>query len=389
MNLKRSLVRGGSVMVVCATVFFYATFPAACEQIKSYRVPKEVSSVRLPEGHSADDGHDHGAHGGQGAHGSMAAHLQPKISYTAPEGWSDLGAGEMRVAGFSITETNGQAAQVAVTPLPGMAGRETLIVNMWRQQVGLEKLSDEEAVKQLANVDIAGSSGKMFDMAGKSPAGTTVRIVTAMLHRGGMSWFFKLQGDDELVTAQRENFVRFLKSVKIEEAAQPTALPAGHPPIARSSMPGAVTSAQAPRPRSGGPTWTVPASWKEIDGGQFLFAKFLIAVDGANASVNVSKSAGDGGGLLPNINRWRGQLGLGAWSEDDLNKNTREIEVAGGQGTFVELNGTDAATEKAATTVGVKVARDGSTWYYKMMGDPKLVESQREAFLDFVKGVKY
>lgn len=226
-------------------------------------------------------------------------------------------------------------------------------------------------------------------MAGKSPSGTTVRIVTAMLHQGEMSWFFKLQGDDELVAAQRENFLKFLKSVRIEKESEPAALPAGHPPIAKSTMPGAVTSAQPPKTRVGGPTWIVPAGWREIDGGQFLFAKFLIAADGANASVNVSKSAGDGGGLLPNINRWRGQLGLGAWSEADLKQNTKEIDVTGGQGTFVELNGTDAATEKAATTLGIKVIRDGSTWYYKMMGDPKLVESQREAFLGFVKGVKY
>jgi hypothetical protein len=366
---------------------------AVSDEIKSYRVPKAKLMATPPQAHSADDGHDHSGHDhsshGAGAHGATPQRALPKVSYTAPDGWREIGAGEARMMGFMISGTNSETAQVAITPLPGMAGRETLIVNMWRQQVGLESLADDQAGKQLADVQIGEATGKMFDMAGKSPSGVVVRIVTAMMHRGEMSWFFKLQGDDRLVTAEKERFVAFLKSVKIEEAAQPAALPAGHPPIAKSMMPGAVTSAQPPKPRAGGPTWKVPTAWKEIDGGQFLFAKFLIAVEGANAAVNVSRSAGDGGGLLANLNRWRGQLGLGAWSEEDLKKNTKEIEVEGGQGTYVEMSGTDMGTERSATTVGVKVSRSGNTWFYKMMGDPKLVDSQKEEFLTFVKGVRY
>src|SRR6478736_4524641 len=151
-----------------------------------------------------------------------------------------------------------------------------------------------------------------------------------------------------------------------------------------SGMPGAVTTAAPPAPREGGPTWTVPAGWKEISGGQFLFAKFLIAGEGdAKAAVNVSTSAGTGGGLLANVNRWRGQLGLGAWSEGELQKNVKEIEVAGGKVTYIELSGTDSSTEKAATTLGAKVERNGSTWYYKLMGEPKLVAAQKDNFLTF------
>ena len=372
---------------------------AAADKIQVYRVPKERPASSLPPGHSADDGHNHGPGDGHGhaaggnPHGTPRA--TPKVTYTTPEGWREAGAGEMRIAGFTIAGTNGQAAQVAVTPLPGMAGRENLIVNMWRQQVGLSELSDDEAGKQLTTVDIGGTPGKMFDMNGKSAAGATIRIVTAMAHLGEMSWFYKLQGDDELVTAQKPNFIAFLKTVKIEEVAAPAALPAGHPPIGGGAMPGggmpgAVTAATPPKPRQGGPVWTVPASWKEIDGGQFLFAKFMIAGEGdAKAAVNVSSSAGDGGGLLANINRWRGQLGLGSWSEAELQKNTQEIEVTGGKGTYIELSGSDGSTEKPATTLGVKVVRSGSTWYYKLMGEPKLVAAQKENFLAFVKGVKY
>lgn len=381
----------------CAGLLAAALSVGAADKIQVYHVPKE-KPAGLPAGHSADDGHNHGPGDGH-AHGSAAnphaMRAMPKVTYTTPEGWREAGTGEMRVAGFTITGTNGQAAQVAVTPLPGMAGRETLIVNMWRQQVGLSELSEGDADKELTPVDIGGTPGKMFDMAGKSAAGQTVRIVTAMAHLGEMSWFYKLQGDDELVLAQKPNFVAFLKSVKVEAAPAAEALPAGHPPLGGGAMPGggmpgAVTTAAPPAPREGGPIWTVPTGWKEISGGQFLFAKFLIAGEGdAKAAVNVSTSAGDGGGLAANINRWRAQLGQGPWSEAELQKNTQEIEVLGGKGTYVEMSGTDSSTDKPATTLGVKVVRSGSTWYYKLMGEPKLVAAEKENFLTFVKGVKY
>jgi len=351
----------------------------AAQEIKVYNIPKESPPATMPPGHAATDGHGH-------AQGTTA---MPQVTYTTPEGWTDMGRGDMRVAGFAITGTNGLSGQVAVTPLPGMEGREALIVNMWRQQVGQSELSETDAAKELTEVEIAGETGQMFEISGPSPAGATSRLVTAMLHRDGQSWFFKLQGDDELVKQQRANFLAFLKSVKIE-AAPAGGLPAGHPPIAGSTMPGAVNTQRPPAPRQGGPRWTVPENWKEIDGGQFLFAKFVVAGQGgAEAMMNVSMSSGSGGGLGPNVNRWRGQLGLGAWSDAELNQNVTELTTEAGPADYVELSGTSSDTEKPAMILGAKVTTQGNTWFYKLMGDPGLVSAQKDAFLQFVKTVQY
>jgi hypothetical protein len=35
------------------------------------------------------------------------------------------------------------------------------------------------------------------------------------------------------------------------------------------------------------------------------------------------------------------------------------------------------------------VPQGGSTWFYKLMGDAKVVAAQKEAFTSFVNGVKY
>ena len=83
----------------------------------------------------------------------------------------------------------------------------------------------------------------------------------------------------------------------------------------------AASPAAAPISSEGKPNWQVPAGWQEVSGGQFLVAKFTLAGDGgATAAVNVSSSAGEGGGLIGNVNRWRGQLGLAPLSEAEVNQ---------------------------------------------------------------------
>ena len=134
----------------------------------------------------------------------------------------------------------------------------------------------------------------------------------------------------------------------------------------------------------------MPAGWREVSGGQFLVAKFILAgPDNAAAAVNVSSSPGEGGGLVGNINRWRGQLGLGQLSDDDANKLVTVIDVQGGKASLVDLSGTDARTGKPTRLVGVIVPQSGQTWFYKLMGDAKVVESQKDAFIKFVQGLKY
>ncbi|HEU0040103.1 MAG TPA: hypothetical protein VFR76_12600, partial [Verrucomicrobiae bacterium] len=142
--------------------------------------------------------------------------------------------------------------------------------------------------------------------------------------------------------------------------------------------------------KEGKPNWQVPAGWKEVAGGQFLIAKFNVAGDGgAQAAVNVSMSAGDGGGLAANVNRWRKQLGLSDLANEELAKTTKEVETASGKATFVEMSGTDARSGQAAQLVGAMMSQSGQTWFYKLMGDAKVVEAQKDAFTQFVQSVKY
>src|SRR5262249_19397431 len=172
-------------------------------------------------------------------------------------------------------------------------------------------------------LEIGGQPAQLYDLAGQnSSSGEKVRILAAISRREGMAWFFKMNGDDPLVAQQKPNFVEFLKSLSFPTAVAGSGLPPSHPPLDGAGL--TSPAATAPVSTEGKPIWQVPAGWQELPGNQFLVAKFNIAGSGSSqATVNVSTSAGTGGGMLANVNRWRGQLGLSSLSDADLTKESR------------------------------------------------------------------
>jgi hypothetical protein len=232
-------------------------------------------------------------------------------------------------------------------------------------------------------VDIGGQPGKMFDIAGKSDGGEAMRIVTAMTHRGRQSWFYKLQGDDELVTAQKPAFVTFLKSIKIEDPPAGGELPEGHPPIAaKTSTP--ATANTPPATGGGSSKWPAPSAWKEVAPGSMQTAKFTVPeVDGAKADVTISTFPNSTGGNLANVNRWRGQIGLAPVEEAELAAFVKPLDEKNPDAILADLSNGERRL------VGAIVPAGGQWHFYKLMGDDAAVGAQKEAFIKFVKDVKH
>ncbi len=327
--------------------------------------------------------------------GKDAAPPVPKVN--APEGWTAVSPGQMRVASFAIKDVDGKQADVSVIPLPGSAGGIPANVNRWRGQVGLPPATEDE-IKQMAEaIQISGQPADLYDMAGTNTSSSeAVRILASIQNRDDMAWFFKMTGDDQLVAKQKSNFVAYLKTFDPRTAPGPSTLPPSHPPIESSALPpghpeiGAPPAAGGEPAREGQPQWQVPSGWTEVPGGQFLVAKFMLSgAAGAQAAVNVSKSAGQGGGLEENVNRWRKQLALSPLTAAELAKSVQSIPTPGGQASAVEMTGTDGKTGQPAKLVGVMLSRNDESWFYKLMGDSQVVETHKDEFLKFVQSVKY
>ncbi len=341
-------------------------------------LPTDSPNQTLPPGHP-----DISTIPGAPAPAGMSA--APQLTWTTPAGWTELAASEMRVASFKIIGAGGKQADVSVIPLAGMAGGDNANVNRWRGQIGLSVATDDELQKSAEKVEAAGLPAQLYDVAGKDPgSGNAERILGVIQHRDATAWFYKMTGDAELVEQQKPAFVEFLKSLKFVAAQTQTEMPAGHPAIGGDMMGSA--AAAGPISHEGQPNWQVPAGWQEVAAGQFLVAKFNISGSGgATAAVNVSSSPGDGGGLAANVNRWRGQLGLPTAADI----STTPIDVAGGKAQLVDFSGTNAQTSQPTRLMGIIVSENGQTWFYKLMGDAGVVESQKDAFTKFVQGVKY
>jgi hypothetical protein len=172
-------------------------------------------------------------------------------------------------------------------------------------------------------------------------------------------------------------------------AAQTTALPPGHPNIGSmsgQSLP-AGSASDAPNPQ-----WSVPANWQPGNPSSMRRATFEVTgADGQAAEIVVSVFPGDVGGLVANINRWRGQIGLGPVAPDEIAGITSDLDVNGTKSTVVDFKADTALPGKTqpARMIVVTVPNAGNSWFFKMTGDAPLVNAQKESFLQFVKSVKF
>lgn len=344
-------------------------------QIKTYRVAKEDNTPKVA-------GHDHD-HAGESAaspaipgHGNAAL---PRVTWTLPKGWKELPSQGMRKASFGVEGPNGKMAQVMVIPLPGASNIELESVNMWREELGLPAVNKEEVTAQAKPVELGDAKGNLFEMVNTEPKTGQqfkTRTLGAIAERDGILWFVKMTGTDDLVAAQKPAFVDFLKSLRFE-APSPTQ-------IASAEKPASANTKTVPA-ASDAPKFQVPSNWQQKPPSQMVTAAYAVSGPEGQGDIMISKFPGDVGGLIANVNRWRGQLGLASLPDAEAQKSAEMVEIDGKKNAYmVDLKGTNARTGKAARMVALGVPRGGETWFYKLIGDDALVAKEKDTFLKFV-----
>jgi len=107
---------------------------------------------------------------------------------------------------------------------------------------------------------------------------------------------------------------------------------------------------------------------------------------GADADLSITAFPGDTGGLLANLNRWRGQLSLRPLAAAELDGALQHFDGAGLHFEVVDFVGT--ASGAPTRMLGAVLSRPGETWFFKLMGPEALVAGQKEDFLNFLRSVK-
>src|SRR6185503_10303368 len=216
------------------------------------------------------------------------------------------------------------------------------IVNMYRDQLGLEPMSREEVERQFETVMVAGETGRLFQVESTQRTNrAAARIITAIVHRSDVSWFYKLSGEASLVDEQKPAFVEFLRTLRIQESSETDT--------------------------AGGPAklnWQTPSHWQQLPAGRLQLARFSVPDRGsAKAEVSVSRFPNDTGGTLANVNRWRRQLGLGEVQEAELAAFVSSLGPANPDAQLVDLK------HENRRLLGAIVPRAGIYWFYKLLGD--------------------
>jgi hypothetical protein len=280
---------------------------------------------------------------------------RPRLTWHLPKGWQQTDPGQVSVANFVVKSATGDAS-INITPMPNLAGRESMVVNMWREQLHQPPLREEEITAALTPVQIGSETGHLFELTNEQR-----QIVTAMLHRADSSWFFKLAGDTATVAAKKPEFLAFLKTVSFPESSDEVD---GEDSAATTSF-----------------HWTVPEGWQKAAPGQMQVAKFLVTgADDKKSEVTVSIFPNNTGGTLLNVNRWRKQIGLAPIDEAELKQAVTALDPNTPDAVLADLT-----NENGHRLLGAIVPRGGQWFFYKMLGDAGVVAEQRDAFIAFAK----
>jgi len=161
-------------------------------------------------------------------------------------------------------------------------------------------------------------------------------------------------------------------------------LPAGHPPIgAQATAPTA--GAEAPPPAA--LAWSAPDDWKTKAGSAMRRGSYDVPLDGgATADFSITAFGGMAGGLVGNVNRWRGQVGLAPLPDGQVAASTESFESNGLKFTVVDLAGQAGG---APTRMLAAMAEfGGEMWFFKLTGPDAGVAKVKPAFLEFLRTVK-
>lgn len=374
---------------------------AACggrpERLPSDKDSKAVSraSVDLMSGsnpHGTPNPHEpaspHGTGSPSAAPTGPAADPTNSFAWTCPPGWTEAQPTSMRTANFH--PAGDPRAECYLTFLVGDAGGLGANVNRWRAQLSLPPLTGEQ-IDALPKAAFLGRGAALLEASGtwKGMNGTEAApgwgLVGILLVDPNGSAFLKMTGPAKLVAGEKDAFLALAKSFRAAGAPDPQAnAQPDASPLQPEASHAAATSTSESKPASPHPqanatdaplSWTLPEGWRPAPEKPMRAASFFTG-PGEEVECYVSIFPGEAGGVLANVNRWRGQLDLPELTQIDV-EHLESIPMLGRKAVVVEGEG------KGTKLVGAACPGSERSVFVKMTGPAELVREQRGAFLAF------
>jgi hypothetical protein len=165
-------------------------------------------------------------------------------------------------------------------------------------------------------------------------------------------------------------------------------LPDGHPPVGPAAAAPAMDSMANTAVPTGSDrlTWTPPAHWSAKPPSPMRKGSYAIKGHDGEADLSITAFPGDTGGLLANLNRWRGQISLPPLPADQLETSTQHLDIGPLHVDVVDFAGTANGTP--TRILGAVVPLQGETWFFKLTGPDALVAAEKAAFLEFLGTIR-
>lgn len=137
-------------------------------------------------------------------------------------------------------------------------------------------------------------------------------ILVAVVPQGEKAWFFKLVGKRPAIDRQREAFTEFLATVELADSPDKT------------------------------PSWQLPTGWEETGGSEMRDATLVVPDEAGKLELAVSSlplAIDWEDFLVPNVNRWLGQLQAGRLTKEKILELAKSVPTASGTATVFDLAG--------------------------------------------------
>ena len=134
---------------------------------------------------------------------------------------------------------------------------------------------------------------------------------------------------------------------------------------------------------AGGFAWSIPTGWEARPSSSSMRLVTTGPTGRKDVECYVTILGGAGGGLAPNMNRWREQMGRPALSEAEISALPK-ISMLGRESPVIEIEGDAAATGGTALALYGAVCELGSrSIFVKMTGPAQTLQAERERFVAF------